>query len=265
MTTPSSSLRSNPNRDGSGARPDDMAPGHGYEQSNEAYKRGSRQWRRRIGRRVKKITKLMMRVMHRRREDKEETQTEENCRRLIQVTRETPDRDFINIVTARAIFDTACSANLVTEQWLRRKRMWHLVEATTVEKSFNFVRHGDVRSRVIKEVTMEWYGENEPRKNQVVFFKDKSFTDRFLVVPDTDFDIIIGLKAINKHRLLKNTRSFYADTQGGYSSTVQPSEQQKRIAAIEDQRKKKAEQRAQRQNHSGNNNNSSGRGSGNSK
>lgn len=143
--------------------------------------------------------------------------------------------------------------------------MWHLVEATTVEKSFNFVRHGDVRSRVIKEVTMEWYGENEPRKNQVVFFKDKSFTDRFLVVPDTDFDIIIGLKAINKHRLLKNTRSFYADTQGGYSSTVQPSEQQKRIAAIEDQRKKKAEQRAQRQNHSGNNNNSSGRGSGNSK
>lgn len=141
--------------------------------------------------------------------------------------------------------------------------MWHLVEETTVENSSNFVRHGDAQSWVIKEVTMEWYGENEPRKNQVVFFKDKSITDRFLVVPDTDFDIIIGLKAINKHRLLKNTRAFYADTQGGYSSTVQPSEQQKRIAAIEDQRKKKAEQRAQRQSHSGNNS-SSGRGSGNS-
>lgn len=136
------------------------------------------------------------------------------------MTRETVDGEYINLVIARALFDTGCPVNLVTRQWIRNHDMGHLLKPVSDENDYDIVRHHGVESRVIAEIEMEWYGVSEDRKGQIVFLKKNTPRDHFLVVPDTDFDIIIGLETIRREGLTTRKRWCYGDTQGGYSHVI---------------------------------------------
>lgn len=244
--------------DSNDERPDDPTPIAIDKPSwQDSYGTG-RQWRRRVTLKISKAVGMIRRIFHPGRKVK--VQTEEDCIRVLEVTRETVNREYLDLVIARALFDTGCSANLVTQQWLRNHDMEHLVRPVSDENNYLIVRHHDVESHVIAEVDMEWYGRNESRERQLVFLKHLSQTDRFLVVPDTNFEIIIGLETIKRRDLFRRRLDFYGDTQGGYSHTIQTPPEKSRQAGREKQKRQKEEQRAQRnqQNRGGTNSNNGG-------
>ncbi|KAK0647499.1 hypothetical protein DIS24_g7673 [Lasiodiplodia hormozganensis] len=185
---------------------------------------------------------------------------EEDCIRVLEVSRETINREYIHRVIARALFDTGCPANLVTQQWIRNHDMGHLVKPVSDENDYDIVRHHGVESRVIAEIEMEWYGISEDRKGQIVFLKKNTPRDHFLVVPDTGFDIIIGRETIKRERLTRRRIDFYGDTQGGYSCPIPTPSEKSRQVGREKQRRQKEEQRAQRnqQSRGGTNNDNNG-------
>lgn len=140
----------------------------------------------------------------------------------MKVTSVDHDGNHVRTLHARALFDTGCKPNLVTEKWLRDHNLVHLVDWTTSETEF--VRHKNTQSRVTGEVTLDLYGRDKPYKRQRVFLKEKTMTCRFFVVSDKGYDLIIGVDTIQDESLFDKGIPCFAETQGGFSSSVKVSE-----------------------------------------
>ncbi|KAL0265178.1 hypothetical protein SLS55_001141 [Diplodia seriata] len=110
-----------------------------------------------------------------------------------------------------------CSTNLVSASWLRAKNIDPL-RLERITDGPGRVDRIEGSNELVARVSLWWYGEDIPYRDQQVHLKERTLSGDFAVAePGEGFDIIIGQESIREERLFQKEWYFYAQTtQGGH-------------------------------------------------